>query len=211
VDAGLHLDLCEAGGGGHVGGAWPRLVTQAQLGLLDTTQLRGEVAFQLDRFEDDVGRAPDFVDGHRHVHQLPGVRDVLLDELARRYPSPGPWLRRTVPRGACAAKPWVIAALGAPGLDRLCRQRALRHNGRLLGAYGFADDPPRYQRRLAQWLASAHDGDLLMCHPARSATGPDDPIAPARTVEYLVLRAPAFGRLLAEARVEVERMSRIVA
>lgn len=61
-------------------GALPRLLA----GNVPTDELRGEIERQLDAFEAAFGRPPDFVDGHQHVHVLPGVRGELLAALRRR-------------------------------------------------------------------------------------------------------------------------------
>ena len=57
--------------------------------------LRTEIAAQLDTFTQALGRAPAYIDGHQHVHQLPVVRTLLLEEIARRYPAAALWLRST--------------------------------------------------------------------------------------------------------------------
>ncbi|WP_198958907.1 ChbG/HpnK family deacetylase [Candidimonas nitroreducens] len=89
LQTGLHLNFTEALGDAH-GLYLPlsRLIALAYLRRLDQAVLRAQVARQLDDFEDAMGRAPDFVDGHQHVHQLPQLRSVLLAELERRY-APG--------------------------------------------------------------------------------------------------------------------------
>jgi predicted glycoside hydrolase/deacetylase ChbG (UPF0249 family) len=207
ADVGLHLDLTEPCGDRRFRKPWHRLAAEAFARALDAAALRSEIAVQLDAFEQGVGRAPHFVDGHRHVHQLPQVRELLVDELVRRYGAQPPWLRRTVPR-AGGIKPWVVAGFGARGLDGLLRQHGLRHNERLLGVYGFDTDNRGYLHRLTRWLALARDGDLLMCHPS-AAIAHGDAIENARTVELEVLSHPDFGRALDAARVGVARISMI--
>ncbi|HET7867524.1 MAG TPA: ChbG/HpnK family deacetylase, partial [Burkholderiaceae bacterium] len=94
VDLGLHLDLCE-----HPmrppGRRLDTLLAAGLLRQLDRHALRAEIRAQLDTFEQTLGRPPAFIDGHRHVHQLPGVREELLDELAQRRGPLQPWLRCT--------------------------------------------------------------------------------------------------------------------
>ena len=41
-----------------------------------------EIAAQWQRFVTVMGRAPDFIDGHQHVHILPQVRHALIEYLA---------------------------------------------------------------------------------------------------------------------------------
>lgn len=49
-----------------------------QFGELDPTQVRAEIATQLERFLDLVGRLPSHFDGHHHCHRHPVVLDALI-------------------------------------------------------------------------------------------------------------------------------------
>ena len=217
ADLGLHLDFTQAGGGAlHRGLAL--FIAAAYLRRLDARVLRDEIQAQLDAFEDGVGAAPDHVDGHQHVHQLPGVREALLAELVRRYPRQQPWLRDTQPSsglalaGPAAAdhrKQRLIATLGARRLRGLARSVGLPMNVHLLGVYGFSGTAEAYAQRLAAWCAQARHGDLLMCHPAVAAPA-TDPIGAARHQEYGVLGGERFGALLLQHGLRVERLSHVL-
>ena len=63
-----------------------RLAAARFCGLLDIEEIRAEIGRQLDRFEQPRLCAPDHIDGHQHVHVLPGVRQALLETGAQRYP-----------------------------------------------------------------------------------------------------------------------------
>jgi predicted glycoside hydrolase/deacetylase ChbG (UPF0249 family) len=203
VELGLHLDLTERFAGAGARWNWNRLVMAGCLRLLARRQLQAEIERQLDAFEHGLQRAPDFIDGHRHVHQLPQVREALVEVLQRRYPGQRTWLRRCVSPVAAGErfKTAVIGLLGAHRLSGLAAQAGLPQNRHLLGVYGFDGDLASYQHRLAGWLACAQDGDLLMCHPALAGAG--DGIADARTREHEVLAGPVFGRLLDEAGLRI--------
>lgn len=208
LDLGLHLDLTE-----HPlkEPARPlgRLIMQSLLRGLDAAALSAEIAAQLDRFEDHVGRPPDFVDGHQHVHQLPQVREALLAELLRRGPA-RPWLRSTrrPRRLAWRFKPWLIETLGAAGLERQARRAGFSgRNHALLGVYDFAPSSPGFDVLLRRWLAVAEDGDLLMCHPSLPTAAPGDGILAARVAEFGVLGSAGFDTLLAEQGITLARLS----
>ena len=188
LDIGLHLAFTEEPlDGSNRTGLGP-LIARAYLGQLSPTRIAAEVRAQFDAFEDGLGRAPDHVDGHHHIHQLPVVRDALLDELVRRGCT-RTWLRgtraparRTGPEAAPDRRP------GRRSLRAGATRLGLPMSGHLLGVYGFDADRQRYARLLAAWLQRATDGDVLMCHPARN--GPDgagDRFAAARAVEAEVL------------------------
>jgi hypothetical protein len=220
VDVGLHFDLTEAPLNARLRRPLLRWIAASLLGRIDRAALRREVHAQLDAFEQAMGRPPAFVDGHQHVHQLPGVRDVLLNALAQRARLPAPWLRcgrpAPRPRGALEAgwghrlKPLVIGGLGAEGLALRAHRQGLQTNRRLLGVYDFQGGAARYQRCLSDWLAVAAEGDLLMCHPACSPI-PGEVLGAARQAEFEVLAGDALPLALAAARLCLRPMSRILA
>jgi predicted glycoside hydrolase/deacetylase ChbG (UPF0249 family) len=154
---------------------------------------------QLDAFETHFGCPPDFIDGHQHVHQLPLIREQLLERIARRYPTHALWLRSTqtarhltVDRGK-RLKARIIACLGARTMRRLADAQGLPMNRHLLGVYGFSASPEEYRQLLMSWFVGAADGDLLMCHPA-SAIEAADPIGQQRMRETLgACRQPFSG------------------
>ncbi len=210
VDLGLHLNLTEPMEGS-LGLSLPRLIASAYTGLLDASWIDAAIHCQLDAFELAVGRGPDYVDGHQHVHQLPGVRRRLLAVLRERYGHGQPWLRCTVPgaqqgqRPADVFKARIIGALGARALRRQAREGGWRQNNGLLGVYGLSGGAPAYSQRLYAWLRAARDGDLLMCHPAApSATYPDG-LSAQRAAEYEVLARPALSTGLAANGVHISR------
>lgn len=208
LDVGLHLDFTESPLDRSLRSGLGTFMARAYLGQLPRRRIVGEVRAQFDAFEDALDRRPDHVDGHQHVHQLPVVRDALLDELARRGWTQG-WLRGTRrPPGEPGTKPRVIAALGGERLRAAARKLGIPVSGHLLGVYGFDAAAPAYEGLLAQWLQRAGDGDVLMCHPGSAeADAHGDPIARARAVELDVLGSDAWPRLLARAGVTVARFA----
>ena len=206
IDIGLHLDFTEAPLDAALRSGLGAFIARAYLGQLPRSRIAAEVRAQVDAFVQTMGRAPDHIDGHQHVHQLPVVRDALLDEMAR-HGFTRTWLRGTQPaRGEPGTKPRIIAALGATRLRALAAKRRIPVSSHLLGAYGFDADASAYAQKLASWLQRTGDGDVLMCHPARgNGDVVGDPIARARGIEYEVLGSDAWPRLLAQAGVTVSR------
>ncbi|MDY0744309.1 ChbG/HpnK family deacetylase [Paucibacter sp. R3-3] len=193
IDVGLHLDFTEHPFDADLRRGVGPLIVSSYLGLLDVAAVRREVRAQLDAFEAVMGRLPDFVDGHQHVHQLPVIREALLDELAYRYREAKPLLRSTRPPPGAGFKARLIGSLGAARLSALAREAGHPQNGRLLGVYDFRGGPMRYAALLRGWLAAARPGDLLMCHPSARIDA-DDPLSGARRAEYAVLCAFPFKR-----------------
>lgn len=210
IDVGLHLDLTQHPLDARLRHALPAWLLRSYAGLAPPAGLRAEIEAQLDAFEAGLGRPPAHVDGHQHVHQLPGVRAVLLDVLAARYPGQRPWLRNTRPApGERVAKARLIEQLGSAGLARLAARKGFGQNGHLLGVYDFQGNGAAYLALLGGWLRQAAAGDLLMCHPA-SKSPMTDRIGLARRTEYLVLSGPACGELLARAGVRIAPLTAVL-
>ena len=216
IDIGLHLDFTECPLLPRSRRALPSMIAASLLRRLDTAAIRAEIQAQLDAFEQALGRGPAFVDGHQHVHQLPVVRQELLDELRDRYRTAMPWLRST--RGAQSAdddwgsliKRRSIEMLGTEALTTMARRMGFPQNHCLLGVYDFGGGTHRYRRLMSVWLRAAQNADLLMCHPSLRPRE-NDPLLEARHAEYQVLASVEFGTLLRAAGVALQSMSRILA
>jgi predicted glycoside hydrolase/deacetylase ChbG (UPF0249 family) len=200
IDVGLHLDFTEF----EAAMSWSTLVMASCARRLRAADVARRIAVQLDAFEAATGTPPDYVDGHRHVHQLPQIRTALLEELTRRYARSRPWIRLSRPGPGSGFKGSVIDALGGLGLQREAEQAGFRCTARLLGVYGFNLSASSYGLEVKSWLAQARRFDALMVHVARDA--PDtDPIGIARIAEYAALGDDAFATARNEAGVQLAR------
>jgi len=204
VEIGLHVNLTEPLPGACLQLPLGRLIAAAYMGKLDRGEVESEIRRQWLVFETSMGRAPDFVDGHQHVHQLPVVREALLDVLDEGAPTRRPWLRSTVPveRRSGTAPPWssrakalLVATLGARRLAGLAERRGYRHNRGLAGVYDFRASDSAYLEQLYAWLAATREGDLVVCHAATDGPSSDS-ILPARLREFRVLSGEDFGEYL---------------
>jgi predicted glycoside hydrolase/deacetylase ChbG (UPF0249 family) len=208
LDVGLHLDFtspmaCQAGHGRGLGGLMWRCLWP--LGTALRQRWREAIERQCDAFEQHWQHAPDHVDGHQHVQQFAGLRELLLDVLTRRYDS-RPWLR--VSRVAQPdLKSIIISRWGAARWQQLVRAAGWQGVAPLRGAYGFSGGEQAYAQRMRQWLRAAHDdGGLIMCHPAQGVAD-DDPIGAARAWEHAYLSSDAFAHDLRAAGVHLARGS----
>jgi chitin disaccharide deacetylase len=175
-------------------------MARAFLHRLDGEALQREVTAQLKMFMHTFGRAPDFIDGHQHVHLFPVVRDAVL--AVAKAQAPAAWLRqcgRLVPRRFSVAgrKAWL--------LDRLSREFRARANAQevstnagFAGAYEFRDDAD-FSQLFAGFLNEVPDGGLIMCHPGfvDAELQRLDPLTTLREREYAFLAGDAFPALLA--------------
>ena len=206
LEIGLHFNLTEGAPASRALAAhWPtlpglgRLLVQAHLGALPLAAIADEWQAQVDAFTKRAGREPAFIDGHQHVHHLPGVRDLVLAGAARFRAAPAFRSTGRVAGPGAAFKRRVIEASGGRALEAMLRRRGLRHNRVLLGAYDFRGD---YRGRVVAWLAEAPaEGGLLFCHPSSARGG--DAIADARRREAAYLASDAFAEDLAAAGVSL--------
>lgn len=164
-----------------------RLASMAFLGRLPIGDIGREIDAQFERFEGVIGRPPDFVDGHQHVHFLPGIRKVVIGATARH--APAAWLR------SCEDSLWrivrrpfrvkgVVNALQSAGFGRAARRAGLRCNDSFAGLYDFRSP---FGPLLPRFFAARGRFHLVICHPG-DAEQPDDPIACARVREAEALR-----------------------
>ena len=193
VEVGLHLVLCDerpmqpmpnSAPGGHLPDS-AALTRSALFGRLDRAEFAAEIERQFDAFENVMGEPPKFVDGHRHCHLVPGLRDLVLDATRRR--APDAWLRHCGDRLlAILARPFRGKALGSAlwsaGFQRAAKQRSLATNCSFAGHYDFRSD---YAALLPRFLARPSAFHLVMCHPGGGNAG--DPLGAARAAEYRVL------------------------
>jgi predicted glycoside hydrolase/deacetylase ChbG (UPF0249 family) len=182
----------------------PQLLRRALLGRIRDSEVRAEIARQLDAFERHLGGAPDFVDGHQHAHVLPMVRRALLSVLAERRlagrlwlrdPSDrlGPILRRRVsPRKA------LIVHVLATGFRRAARSAGFETNDGFSGFSPLDKTPPGPVFRSA--LDDLGSRPVVMCHPGHvdEALRGLDPAVESRPAEMAYLASDAFAALLAE-------------
>ncbi|WP_279357074.1 ChbG/HpnK family deacetylase [Methylobacterium indicum] len=208
VGLGLHLTLTA----GAPLGAMPRLAPDARLpplgrilalslsGRLHAAEIRPEIERQIDAFAAAMGRLPDFVDGHQHVHVLPGIRGALLAALAAR--GWRGWLRDPGDRpGAIRARPQARKALVVAGLGLGFRAAARRAGfATNHGFSGFSDfaDGDGVAQAFERSFAALGPAPVVMCHPGEIDEGLRalDPVVASRPLELAYLGSARFGAFL---------------
>jgi predicted glycoside hydrolase/deacetylase ChbG (UPF0249 family) len=137
VDIGLHLDLTSDMANRRYGtdATIKSMIVQSYRGQLNLPQLRDIVRDQIERFAEHVGMLPAFIDGHEHVHQLPMVRDALMDVLDEMSANYRPYLRNTTPRCWRGAK---AASNGQMTLSPLSRELCFEDKTVRLSAKEFS-------------------------------------------------------------------------
>ncbi|WP_106751806.1 ChbG/HpnK family deacetylase [Pannonibacter carbonis] len=230
ADVGLHLTLTDhvpltrmprLARSGRLPGNGPLILMSLRGQLKDDAirrELAGEIAAQIDAFEAVMGRVPDFMDGHHHCHQLPVIRDLVLEAFGSRIGTEGGYLRlcqeplpAILQRGRAVLRAAVINALGQ-GFARKVRKAGLKANDSFRGVRDFTaqEDTGDLFRR---FFKGAGDRPLVMCHPGYvddHLIGLD-PLTDLREVELQYLASDAFAMLLAENDVALVRFKDLAA
>lgn len=207
ADIGLHFNLTEGFGAEAPG--LNAVILRSLLHSMNLQQVEQELERQLDAFEDGFGQAPDFIDGHQHVHQFAGVRQILLKVIKRRYAEKAIWVRNTVPANpAWRGKPQILKYLGGQSLAKDLQSARVASNQGFAGVYGF--DQEDYAACFKVWLDAAQAGMLIMCHPA-TQSHPNDEIAQQRVVEYRFFQSEQFEQMLAATQTKLVRLSHPIA
>ncbi|MBS0359022.1 MAG: ChbG/HpnK family deacetylase [Proteobacteria bacterium] len=202
VDTGLHFNLTE---GTPLSEAYlrkygktfmslPKLIILASIRLLDKNTIEKELEAQLEQFVVGMGREPDFIDGHQHIHQFPIIREALITVYERRYKNKKPYIRSTdqkVKPQKHFFKQLIIQLLGARALKRKLVQKNIPHNNSFEGIYPFSAHPP-YSKNFRGFLERVEEGGIIMCHPGLEGDLKIDPIAAARYREYQYFSSEQF-------------------
>jgi chitin disaccharide deacetylase len=211
VGVGLHLTLTLGEPLGAMpsfapGGTFPpfrHLVRAAVSGRLPLHEISAEIDRQLAAFEAGFARPPDFVDGHQHVHVLPGIRRALLRVLQGRGLRGRVWLRdpcdhafAILARRIAVTKALAVKGF-AVGFATGARQAGFATNE---GFSGFSPFDPKRDTGHEFRRTFAHLGrrPVVMCHPGHvdAELRTLDPAVDTRQREYDYLSSDEFGAFL---------------
>lgn len=223
-DIGLHVNLTFGRPVGAMPGLAPegRLPTPARLfwqvarGEIRQGEIEAEVARQVDAFEEHVGRPPDFVDGHQHVHAFPRVRGAVVAEIVRRGLADRLWLRHSGDAlGRIAAR--RIGLAHATALTLLSRRLAAAAKASGIATNeGFSgvcalEESADIGDEFRRFLVAPGARHLVMCHPGRLDADPaqGDAVRLRRLRELDYLLSDAHADRLAAAGLAVARWAQI--
>ncbi|MBN9218714.1 MAG: ChbG/HpnK family deacetylase [Mesorhizobium sp.] len=172
-------------------------------GRVEERDVHAELDAQLSRFVGVLGRQPDFIDGHQHVHFLPVVRKWLRMRFSEG--SGRPPLRGSPALGDAAVAPKIAAiAAVAAGFNRSMARAGFTIMEPLTGIYDWKQ-PDRFAPLLQAAVETLGENGLFMCHPGHvdDTLRARDPMQSVREVEFSALASDAFGASLARAGAEI--------
>jgi predicted glycoside hydrolase/deacetylase ChbG (UPF0249 family) len=221
IDIGLHFVLTQLTPLGPMPRLAPRerfpsmgtLYAKSFLRQINLLEIEAEFSRQVDAFTAVTGRIPDFVDGHHHVHQLPGIRDVVAQAWSRRRG----WIRNTATsatgltsRSAAPLRAAVLALIGGAA-RRTWRAAGIATNADFAGVRSFREREP-FGALMRRYLKRPHAGLLVMCHPGRTDAqlALIDTVTETRVGELEYLSSERFLADLAAAGCRLVRLSSVV-
>ena len=183
------------------------LAAMARRGLsraLIPALLDAEIAAQIAAFHDALGRAPDYIDGHQHIHVFPQVSEALVRVV--KHAAPHAWVRQCgrAVRKNLEPKALVLDALSRR-LQRLAAAHGVRTNPAFAGTYAFRANTD-FAKLFPNFLDGLPDGSVVMCHPGKvdAELSRLDPLTNLREREYAFFLDEAFPQVLAARGVALQ-------
>lgn len=184
-----------------------RVLAGSLAGRLPRAEIVDEIGRQIDEFVEVWGGPPAFIDGHQHVHVLPGIRGALIAGATARGLAGRTWIRdpadtpvRIARRGGEVLKAASVAALST-GFGAALRRAGFATNRGFAGFSDYRADrdvPVDFDR----YLSSPGPDHLVMCHPGHvHADELLDGVVEARRRELAYLASDRFAARLREGRV----------
>lgn len=144
---------------------------------IDFNAVSREIEAQINRFKDQMGQAPDFIDGHQHVHQLPVIRKALANALRNltknhqniyvriaRLPMRWLWTKGLIHSWKFAVGNFIISLPGR-STARLMREACVPSNRFLLGFCDY-ESGDRFETVFHRYLTlKPGQRDIFFCHP----------------------------------------------
>jgi predicted glycoside hydrolase/deacetylase ChbG (UPF0249 family) len=165
--------------------------------MLTPAVLEADMAAQIAAFRAAFGRAPDYIDGHQHVHVFPQIGEALIRVASEAAPQA--WLRQCgrAVRHNLEPKGLILDALSRR-FSRLAAQAGRRTNAAFAGTYSFRAGSD-FTKLFPEFLDGLPEGGLVMCHPGRVDTELTrlDPLTDLREREYAYFLGDSFPDLLA--------------
>jgi predicted glycoside hydrolase/deacetylase ChbG (UPF0249 family) len=146
----------------------PQMAARGILRLLNRDRLGIEIATQLKAFVTLFGSAPDFIDGHQHVHLFPQIREALLDVV--KEAAPQAWVRQCgrveAQRRRSRDRKAQVLDFFSRKFQALAAARGIRTNPAFAGTYDFmtagGDD---FATLFPGFLRELPPYSCVMCHP----------------------------------------------
>lgn len=209
ADLGLHLNLTHRFDRDTYVRPLAAWLISAPLAWVDRPAVRDSFRQQIDLFVKHLGRLPDYLDGHQHVHAFAVIREILVEVIDEYWQAKSkPWVRapdQLIDDGRVPVKAWVLRT-ATRGFAAHLENAGLRYPAGFAGLYALTPGA-NFPERMAGWLRQLPDGTLMMVHPGEQSSDISDSIRDARYVELQYLQSPQFADRLHSSSVQLARLS----
>lgn len=181
---------------------------------LDVCDMRAELNRQLDAFTSAMKTPPAYIDGHQHVHLLPGVREAVVEAAKEigayvrvtREPINSAMTQRAAPVDS-AYLSWASRPTA-----RLAARCGVRTNTGFRGVRSFKERAP-FRDLFRRMIGGAANGAIVMCHPGHvdDALVRRDVIHRQRGEEYAYLASDAFSEDVSAAGLQLATLGEALA
>ena len=213
IDIGLHFNLTEgcAITNKQLFKTMPQLLLNAFMHRIDVNVVQTEFLAQLDHFIAQVGKLPDFIDGHQHIHHFPIIRQAFLKGYQQRLSDNKTYIRiasnsslQSLLTMKFFPKPQIITFTGALSLKKKCQQLKIPFTPSFSGIYEFRK-AENYRSYFCYFLSQVRENGLIMCHPGLATDDKKDLLHYSRQKEYAYFLSNNFIDDCAEAGVNLGR------
>ena len=195
ADLGLHLNFTEGNGlSSFFANGFSKIsqvLLKTHLRIYSQQHIKAEISCQLNNFVKHVGRFPDYIDGHQHVHCFPVIQQALFDVLEQQQLDKKIWIRSITPNIQTTAwiKNKIIELAIAYNFSANIKQASNYYtNNSFSGVYSLSG-AENFTALMQQWLQQSADNGIIMCHPATLTTASNLDFATARYQEYQYLNS----------------------
>jgi predicted glycoside hydrolase/deacetylase ChbG (UPF0249 family) len=173
-------------------------------GRISLTEVRLELDTQLQRIR-AAGIAISHIDGHQHVHVLPGIAAIVAELAAKHGVSAVRYPAERVRRYMLRSLRHIRRLAEQAALSAFCASAPLKHLRRSDAFVGFYFGGRLDEGNLATVLAGLPAGGTveLMCHPGHEDMQPSGDWAYAWAAERDALTSPRIRALVAERGLEL--------
>jgi predicted glycoside hydrolase/deacetylase ChbG (UPF0249 family) len=161
-----------------------KLLIKSEFRLINYDDVYSELKEQVNKFVNEWGDLPDFIDGHQHIHHFPIIRNAVVN----LYKEFNMYEKQTYIRSTCSInksdfKSKIIYYSGAKKFNDLLIKNNIKHNTSFAGIYSLGSDKENFREIMLNAYQEIKDGGLIMCHPSIDVDVKDS-ISQSRVEEF---------------------------
>lgn len=193
--------------------AFANLCFRSFFRMLDKELVRREMVKQITSFKEKLGFYPDYIDGHKHIQQLPVIRDILCDVIVDLGIGKTAYCRSSANQGSYSKKILRMSVLSfiknylinLPGRKTrdLFLKKEIMTNDALYGHYA-AGSKCNVQKIISNLDFETAVNSMLYCHPEKQGHSGEIPWED-RLDTYNFLKSDEFNDLILSGKIKLNR------